>query len=203
MVDSRRKFYGQHPANSRKTNLPKPSGQRRPAFPVADEQKAKALYVKLRVEQLEREVPHSTAEVVQEAWPAITTGQAFVCPFCGADTTAPTRTLDLSRADRYYCQACKRELIAERANPNRPLQSKGLARHSGKVKLRQSENEKYLRFSRFFWGWALIAGVGILTGFGDPGHPYGYTYRQGCITLHGIYAIIYIMWTGLIWRAPI
>jgi hypothetical protein len=80
---------------------------------VADEQKAKALYIRLRVEQLERESSRSTAEVIQEAWPAITTGQAFVCPFCRADTTARHECWISSRPDRYYCQACKKELIAE------------------------------------------------------------------------------------------
>ena len=80
---------------------------------VADEQKAKALYIKLRVEQLDRERPRSTAEAIQEAWPAITSGQAFICPYCGAHTTARDDLWISSRPHRYYCGACKKELYAE------------------------------------------------------------------------------------------
>ncbi len=79
---------------------------------VADEQKAKALYIKLRVEQLDRERPRSTAEAIREAWPAITSGQAFICPYCGAHTTARDVWIS-SRPHRYYCRICSKELFAE------------------------------------------------------------------------------------------
>ena len=81
---------------------------------VADEQKAKALYIKLRVEQLERERPRSAAEAIREAWPAIKSRQAFICPYCGAHTTALYDFFSISsRPHRYYCRACKKELYAE------------------------------------------------------------------------------------------
>jgi hypothetical protein len=79
----------------------------------ADVQKAKALYIKLRVEQLERETPRSAAQVILDAWPAITNKQVFVCPYCGALTTAVHQLWVSSGRHRYLCRACKKELSIE------------------------------------------------------------------------------------------
>jgi hypothetical protein len=81
---------------------------------MGDEQKAKALYIKLRVKQLVREQPRkrarSAAEAIREAWPPITSGQVFRCPYCGARTTARYDFWISSTLHHYICRVCGAEL---------------------------------------------------------------------------------------------
>jgi hypothetical protein len=89
------------------------------AFSLAagDDQKAKALYIKLRVGQQGRDHRQAVADLLRESRKEITTGKAFVCPHCEARTTARFERVDFfvqvfteAPAERYRCQSCAAEL---------------------------------------------------------------------------------------------
>lgn len=92
------------------------------AFSLAlgEELKAKALYIKLRVEQLESDYHRSASEVIDSSRDRITSGNKFVCPYCAELTTATCQFTNFS-ADRtrngseyqYLCDHCGAELLAE------------------------------------------------------------------------------------------
>lgn len=73
---------------------------------LGDEQKAKALYMRLRAEQLERDYQDTIGNMLQERWPYIQALQRFVCPYCEAQTTARFTAW----SGRYYCRSCGIEL---------------------------------------------------------------------------------------------
>lgn len=84
---------------------------------LGDEKNAKALYVKLRVNQLEQEHWRTVATHLRESQAAIRRGQPIVCPFCGVRGPARSEVQDfLMRlffdypTYRYYCGTCHKEL---------------------------------------------------------------------------------------------
>ena len=94
------------------------------AFSVAvgDEQKARALYLKLRVDQLEREYQQSIANWLRDSFAEIASGKPFVCPYCEARTTAKRQEVDFliqvfteAPNVRYSCRSCSRELTVNGA----------------------------------------------------------------------------------------
>jgi hypothetical protein len=90
------------------------------SFAIGDDQKARALYLGLRVGELEREYQQSIADLLGESWAEITSGKPFLCPYCHARVTANTQDVEVdflvqlfTRATpghRYYCKSCGVEL---------------------------------------------------------------------------------------------
>ena len=85
------------------------------AFTLAlgDEPKTKALYMKLRVEQLEREFQETLYESISVVKHEINNGDKFTCPCCHCVTTAKWKRINGSWVTVfvYYCVNCKNELL--------------------------------------------------------------------------------------------
>jgi hypothetical protein len=89
------------------------------AFSVAlgDEQRAKALYIKLRVDQLERYYQQLIGDLLRDSRAEITRGRTFVCPYCENRTTAQRVDVDFLvqlftgvPPVQYFCRSCRVEL---------------------------------------------------------------------------------------------
>ncbi len=78
---------------------------------LGDEQRAKALYVKFRVDQLERQNQNAVAEFLRRSRAEIVRGKSFVCPYCEVQTTALGQFVSIfSLEERHYCRSCGAEL---------------------------------------------------------------------------------------------
>jgi hypothetical protein len=89
-----------------------------------DSAKAKAQYIKLRVDQLTRLFTASSPEdYLRELWPDIKAGENFVCPTCkrvskinAVETDFFIRIFSGAPRKRYYCANCNDELATERGS---------------------------------------------------------------------------------------
>lgn len=80
---------------------------------VGDEQKAKALYMKLRVEHLEREYFGSVGDQLRVIRAEVEGGRPFLCPYCEVRTTAHYVERSFVQGPeryRYFCRSCETEL---------------------------------------------------------------------------------------------
>jgi DNA-directed RNA polymerase subunit RPC12/RpoP len=84
---------------------------------VGNEQKALALYIKLRADQLQREHQQTIVDMICDSWSDITAGRPFICPYCENRTTAKGGEVDFFvqlfkglPPYQYHCKSCGTEL---------------------------------------------------------------------------------------------
>ena len=84
---------------------------------VGDEPKAKALYISLRVNQLESDYQQSILDLLRSSKSEILAGKRFLCPYCESQTAAEVENVDFFvhmiegiPSKRYRCKSCRRAL---------------------------------------------------------------------------------------------